>query len=279
MQYHSIDVLYKTLFLFFVSILLLLLEPRIEGIVFIRKGLNYLLTPAYVTVDWTVKQQNILFQFWGINRDRVKTTSQLKLENLLLKEEIRNLKQFKRENIVLKELLDYSKNNLNDNEIKVSKIIGGKVNSHIKELIFDLGLVDGIKEGMVIISDKGLVGQVIAVGISTGKILAITDPRHSVPVMVQRTKDRFILDGNGDDTTLSAIDLHTYINVREGDILLTSGLGGRFPPGIPVATVANIKEKERVSLRDLEATPLAQPRMVELIVVRNSLPYAELIYE
>ena len=274
-QQHRIGALYKTIFLFFISVLLLLLEPRIEGLGLIRKGVNYLLAPAYVTVDWVAKQQSSLSKFWTSNTQQISTIVQLESDNILLNEELWHLRQVQQENAELRKLWSYKQTHFNNTSIKVSRIIGGKVNSHIKELIFDLGQLDGVKDGMVVTSYEGLVGQVITVGISSSRALAITDARHSVPIMVQRSRDRFILDGTGADNILEATDLHTYINVKEGDILLTSGLGGRFPAGIPVAKVVAITDKERVSLRDLRAQPLAQPRVVELVMVREGVSYKE----
>ena len=272
---HRIGALYKSIFLFFISVLLLLLEPRVEGFGLIRKGVNYLLAPAYVTVDWVAKQQSSLSKFWTSNTQQISTIVQLESDNILLNEELWYLRQVQQENAELRKLWNYKQTHFNNTSIKVSRVIGGKVNSHIKELIFDLGQLDGVKDGMVVTSYNGLVGQVITVGISSSRVLAITDARHSVPIMVQRSRDRFILDGTGADDILEATDLHTYINVKEGDILLTSGLGGRFPAGIPVAKVVTITDKERVSLRDLRAQPLAQPRVVELVMVREGVSYKE----
>ncbi len=270
-----IDALYKLIFLSLISVLLLILEPRVPGIKAVRTGVNYGMAPLQIVVDWVVKQQNSWSHFLD---DKEYTSSRIiaiEKDNLLLNEQLNKLRQTANDNAKLKEILDYQERVTLSETLYVARVIGGQTNGINKQIIFDLGKIDGIEEGMVVRSATGLLGQVVSVGLGSGKVLLVTDPQHSVPVKVARSDSRFILDGLGKDKLVHAIDLHADIDVRNGDVLITSGLGGRFPPGIPVAQVSEIISKEKVSLRDLYARPLGKANVANFIIISEGLNYPE----
>ncbi len=270
-----IDALYKLIFLSLISVLLLILEPRVPGIKAVRTGVNYGMAPLQIVVDWVVKQQNSWSHFLD---DKEYTSSRIiaiEKDNLLLNEQLNKLRQTANDNAKLKEILDYQERVTLSETLYVARVIGGQTNGINKQIIFDLGKIDGIEEGMVVRSATGLLGQVVSVGLGSGKVLLVTDPQHSVPVKVARSDSRFILDGLGKDKLVHAIDLHADIDVRKGDVLITSGLGGRFPPGIPVAQVSEIISKEKVSLRDLYARPLGKANVANFIIISEGLNYPE----
>lgn len=253
----------------------MILEPRVAGIKAVRTVVNYGLAPLQSIVDGIIIQQNSWSLFLAAKEVNSQRIIQVEQENLLLRERLNRLGQVSRDNNELKELLDYKKVHNSDEKLHIARVIGGQTNSISKQILFDLGAIDGIKEGMIVVSATGLLGQVVSVGFGSSRVLLITDPLHSVPVKVARSNSRFILDGLGKDRLLNAIDLHADINVRKGDILLSSGLGGKFPPGIPIAKVSEIVNKERVSLRDLYAVSLGQPSIADFILIRSGLDYPE----
>ncbi len=253
------------------------MEPRVDGIKVLRVGINYGLAPLQSIVNGVIHQKSSWSLFLSskdVNSHRI---NEIERENLLLKEKLNRLRQVSNDNYQLRELLNYKEKINLDSELLVARVIGGQTNGISKQILFDLGKVDGIQEGMIVLSATGLLGQVISVGLGSSSALLITDPLHSVPVKVARNNKRFILDGLGKDRLLNAIDLHAGIDVRRGDILLTSGLGGKFPPGIPVASVSDVVKKERVSLRDLYAVSLGNPSISDFILIRAGLNYQELL--
>ena len=270
------DDLYKFIFFSLIAIVLIILEPKVAGLKGIRIVTNYALTPLHITVDWVVKQQASLTLFFSRGVENQQRIIKLEQENLLLKQSLSELSQTRRDNKELRRLLDYRGYEINTEHFYVARVIGGQIDGKRKEILLDLGSLDGIKESMVAIDTNGLLGQVIIAGLGTSRLLTITDPRHSVPVKVARNGDRFIIDGIGEDYSLYAVDLHADIDVKAGDILLTSGFGGLFPPDIPVAKVSRILDKPRVSLRDLYAKPLAKPHLAEFVIVKPGLEYEEL---
>ncbi len=103
------------------------------------------------------------------------------------------------------------------------------------QVVIDKGSVNGVYEGQPVISDKGVVGQVVAVAKLTSRVLLICDATDALPIQVLRNDIRVIAAGNGCTDDLQLEHLPANTDIRVGDVLVTSGLGGRFPEGYPVA--------------------------------------------
>jgi rod shape-determining protein MreC len=107
-----------------------------------------------------------------------------------------------------------------------------------------------------VINDQGVIGQVLHVGSTTSRVLLITDSSHGIPVRVLRNDLRAIASGSGELDKLELRNLPRNTDVQVGDLLVTSGLGGRFPEGYPVATVTRSDYVEGKPFAQVEAKPL-----------------------
>lgn len=107
-----------------------------------------------------------------------------------------------------------------------------------QRLMLDIGANQGVRVGQPVIDAGGLLGQVTEVKPTTASVLLLTDPDHAVPVQVVRTGMRLIVYGSADHLTLANIPRSA--DIRVGDVVQTSGIGGRFPPGFPVGTVTKL---------------------------------------
>jgi rod shape-determining protein MreC len=111
--------------------------------------------------------------------------------------------------------------------------------------------------GQAVLDDKGLIGQTTHVGPWSADVILITDPEHAVPVRIDRTGLRTIAVGAGDTTSLALPYLPANADVKSGDLLVTSGLGGVFPEGYPVARVTEVHRDAVQPLAQVRAAPLA----------------------
>ena len=187
---------------------------------------------------------------------------QLELENkalhreLFLKNsELLMLGQFKQENARLRELLGSP---LRQDEHKmVTQVISTGTDPYTDQMVIDKGSVNGVYEGQPVISDKGVVGQVIAVGKVTSRVLLICDASHALPIQVLRNDIRVIAAGNGCTEDLQLEHLPGNTDIRVGDVLVTSGLGGRFPEGYPVGVVSSVKVDTQRAYTVIQARPTA----------------------
>ena len=119
----------------------------------------------------------------------------------------------------------------------------------------------------------GLMGQVTATTPTTASVLLLTDPDHAVPVAVARSGIRLVVYGSGRNDALHLADVPLSADVRAGDQLLTSGLGGRFPPGFAVGTVGTLRPDDSRAFLEADVTPAAQlDRGRDVLLLRGYKP-------
>lgn len=190
------------------------------------------------------------------------TREQLELENRALRQELllKNsdtllLGQFKQENARLRELLGSP---LRQDEHKmVTQVISTLPDPYSDQVVIDKGSNSGVYFGQPIISDKGVVGQVVAVGKMSSRVLLICNASHALPIQVLRNDIRVLAAGNGCTDDLQLEHLPANTDIRVGDVLVTSGLGGRFPEGYPVAVVSSVKVDNQRAYTVIKARPTA----------------------
>ena len=138
-----------------------------------------------------------------------------------------------------------------------AEIVNVQLSSLRQHLLIDRGGVNGVFKGQAVLDDKGLIGQTIHVGPWSAEVILITDPEHAVPVRIERTGLRTIAVGAADTTSLALPYLPANADIKSGDLLVTSGLGGVFPEGYPVARVTEVHRDAVQPLAQVRAAPLA----------------------
>lgn len=128
--------------------------------------------------------------------------------------------------------------------VRLASIIDVDLDPSRQRVELDLGARDGVQVGQALIDAHGLLGQVIAVTPLHASALLVTDPDHAVPVQVVRTGLRLIAYGTGERDNLEVRDIPQSGDIRVGDQLVTSGIGGHFPAGFPVGTVSSVRQDE-----------------------------------
>ncbi len=190
------------------------------------------------------------------SRDQLELENRTLRQELLLKNsELLMLGQYKQENARLRELLGSPLRQ--DEQKMVTQVISTVNDPHSDQVVIDKGSVNGVYEGQPVISDKGVVGQVVAVAKLTSRVLLICDATHALPIQVLRNDIRVIAAGNGCTDDLQLEHLPANTDIRVGDVLVTSGLGGRFPEGYPVAVVSSVKLDTQRAYTVIQARPTA----------------------
>jgi len=177
--------------------------------------------------------------------DNLIDTNKLQIENKVLKEQLREknadlllLDQLKVENQRLRLLLNSPLRT--DEYKKIAEILTTETDIYRQQVVINQGQSDGVYVGQPIIDEKGVVGQVIAVGETSSRVLLLSDVTHSIPVQVLRNDVRVIASGTGRSDELMLDNVPRSVDILKGDLLVTSGLGGRFPEGYPVGIVENV---------------------------------------
>jgi rod shape-determining protein MreC len=138
-----------------------------------------------------------------------------------------------------------------------AEIVSIQQTSLRQKLLINRGAVNGVFAAQAVLDDKGLIGQTTHVGPWSADVILITDPEHAVPVRVERTGLRTIAVGAGDASSLALPYLPGNADIKPGDLLVTSGLGGVFPEGYPVAKITEVHRDAVQPLAQVRAQPLA----------------------
>jgi rod shape-determining protein MreC len=156
-------------------------------------------------------------------------------------------------------------------------VIGTESTTLRQRLVVDRGAANGVFKGQAVVAGEGLLGQTLRVGPWSTEIILVTDPEHAIPVQVVRNGLRTLAVGSGDPETLTLPYLPIQSDIKEGDMLVTSGLGGVFPHGYPVARISQVRRDGTSPLAQVRATPLAaldRDRIVSFVWFREAHPAA-----
>ncbi|WP_159016705.1 rod shape-determining protein MreC [Cognatiluteimonas profundi] len=143
-------------------------------------------------------------------------------------------------------------------DVQLAPILNIDLDPTRQRLVLDAGSRDGVQVGQSVIDAGGLLGQIIAVEQGTATVLLITDPDHAVPVVVARTGVRLVAYGKGRSDRMELVNIPLSSDIKPGDSIVTSGLGGRFPAGFPVGTVRELRPDDSHAFLVGELKPAAQ---------------------
>lgn len=238
---------------------------------------GYLSTPRYIVdvmllpVKWVVDIPSSVTSWSSkafASRDALlDENAYLKAQSLILQRKVQKLHSLTTENIRLRELLNASEL-INETAI-VAELIGVDPDPFSLQLIINKGSKDGVYEGQALLDAYGLMGQVIQVGLYSSRVLLIADTSHAIPVQVNRNGVRAIAVGTGSLEELELIYVANTADIIKGDLLTSSGLGGRFPKGYPVAVVDSIRHdpgKPFAIIKVIPSAKLDKSRHVMLVV-------------
>lgn len=137
-----------------------------------------------------------------------------------------------------------------------AEVVDVELSNLRQRLLINRGAHNGVFRGQAVMDNYGLLGQTIRVGPWSSEVILISDPEHAVPVEIARTGVHTTATGTSDPDSLNLPDLPANADVKPGDLLLTSGLGGVFPQGYPVARIADVR-RDAAQTAQFRATPLA----------------------
>jgi len=179
----------------------------------------------------------------------------LRQELLVYRGQLQRMAAISAENARLRNLLNATE--LLKDRVLVTELVGVSTDPVSHTIIINRGAADGAYQGQPVLDDRGLMGQLVDVHQHTSKVLLITDNTHALPVQVIRNGVRAIAEGSGDFRRLYLRFVSPTVDIREGDQLVSSGLGGRFPVGYPVGDVLSIHRDPGQPFLTVEVEPAA----------------------
>jgi rod shape-determining protein MreC len=158
-----------------------------------------------------------------------------------------------------------------------AEIISAEFSGLRQRFVIARGARDGVFKGQAVLGASGVLGQVLRTGPFSAEVMLLTDPEHAMPVMVARNGLRTLAVGSGTTRTLTLPYLPAQSDVVEGDLLVSSGLGGVFPAGMPVATVTRVRRDGNNALATIDArmaAPVDHDREVAIVWFNPANPAA-----
>ncbi|MBO8132754.1 rod shape-determining protein MreC [Dickeya fangzhongdai] len=247
------------------AIVIIFADSRLGTFVKIRTYMDTAVSPFYFLANGPRAMLDNLSANLTSREQLERENTALRQELLLKNSDLLLLGQFRQENARLRELLGSP---LRQEEQKmVTQVLSSGSDPYSDQVVIDKGNVNGVYEGQPVISDKGVVGQVVAVGQFTSRVLLICDASHALPIQVLRNDIRVIAAGNGCTEDLQLEHLPNNTDIRVGDVLVTSGLGGRFPEGYPVAVVSSVKVDTQRAYTVIQARPTAELQRLRYLLL------------
>ncbi|WP_348529614.1 rod shape-determining protein MreC [Pseudomonas sp. RGM2987] len=263
----------RLLVLAVLSVALMVVDARFTLLKPVRSQMSLVLMESYWITDLPQRLwQGVASQF-GSRTELVAENEKLKTENLLLQGRMQKLAALTEQNVRLRELLNSSA--LVNEKVEVAELIGMDPNPFTHRILINKGERDGVVLGQPVLDARGLMGQVVELMPYTSRVLLLTDTTHSIPVQVNRNGLRAIASGTGNPERLELRHVADTADIKEGDLLVSSGLGQRFPAGYPVATVKEVIHDSGQPFAIVRAVPTAalnRSRYLLLVFSDNRTP-------
>nr|MDL2420383.1 rod shape-determining protein MreC [Pseudomonas sp. BGr12] len=245
----------RVLVLVVLAITLMVVDARFTLLKPVRSQMGLVLMESYHVTDLPQSLFAGIASQFGSRTELIAENEKLKTEALLMQGRVQKLAALTEQNVRLRELLNSSA--LVNEKVEVAELIGVDPNPFTHRILINKGERDGVVLGQPVLDARGLMGQVVELMPYTARVLLLTDTTHSIPVQVNRNGLRAIASGTGNPERLELRHVADTADIKEGDLLVSSGLGQRFPAGYPVATVKEVIHDSGQPFAIVRAIPTA----------------------
>lgn len=255
----------RFLVLFVFSIVILVIDHKNDKLDPLRRTLSAAVHPLRIAVDAPGSIWHWATDGMTDRKDLQVDNARLHAERLLTNARLQRYSALEAENARLRDMLEATAR-VTD-RVRVAELMSVSANPYRHSIVINKGTRAGVYNGQSMIDSNGVVGQVIEAGLLTAQCLLISDPEHALPVEINRNGLRTIAIGTGAYDRLNLPFLPNNADVREGDLLITSGLGGAFPAGYPVAVVTDVTRIPAEPFASVAAKPSARLNQVREVML------------
>lgn len=219
-------------------------------------ALSTIFSPFQYVTNSSIDLTNFIIESTYSNNKMRSINNKLHQKNLKYAASLQQYNNLLYENSRLRKLLNTTTN------IKyitlVADVIKSEQDPYRRQIIINRGKNDGIFLGQTVIDEYGILGQVSQVNFFTSRVVLISDLSHLIPVKIVRNGLRSIAKGTGSSKIIELLYIQNDSDVKVGDLLVASGLGGKFPKGYPIAKIISIKKKASDPFYKIKSLPIAQ---------------------
>jgi rod shape-determining protein MreC len=221
-----------------------------------RSSLSVIVVPLQYVVAEPIRLVNLVVSDFSTQQQLAQKNARLNAELVLLQAKLQKQGAIEMENKWLHSLLQ-SAAQTND-KVAEAQLLAISPNPFIKQIVLDKGSKDDVYVGQPVLDVYGVIGQVIQVGYFTSRVMLVTDSQSSIPVQIKRNGIRAITKGQGSSDLLKLQNVPDTVDVKKGDLLITSGLGRLYPFGCPVGRVVTVAHNPGESFADITVEPVAR---------------------
>lgn len=226
---------------------------------------SVIFTPMYYIANAPTDFASNFYNYIENSAVLIDENQQLKYEKLQLEGMLQKFTSLKQENQRLRELLKSSEK-VSD-KLLVAELLHVSTEPGMQQFVLNQGLNKSVFVGQAVIDSNGVVGQIMSVNHFTSRVLLITDLEHAIPIEVLRNNYRAIAVGVGDRQNLELINVPNTVDIIVGDLLVSSGLGRRFPSGYPVGKVISIDKNPSLPFAKIIVEPIAKLNQIREVLL------------
>ncbi len=228
----------RLMFYIVLCMVLMTLDYRGHWVERVRDWASLLVEPIWLVVEAPSRVSQSVAERWEDRSELLTERDTLQLELNQSRARLLIFAELERENQRLRELLDATATI--DREFRAVELRELDLNPYSHRLLVDRGAGEGLRVGQAVMDASGLVGQVDEVFVHSASVILLSDPDHALPVEIERSRLRTIAYGSGRSGEIRLDDLPMNADIQTGDVVLSSGLGGRFQAGLPVADIVEV---------------------------------------
>ncbi|MCB1765535.1 MAG: rod shape-determining protein MreC [Candidatus Competibacteraceae bacterium] len=253
------------------SIILMTVDHRYQTLDDMRDVLSTMVYPLHYLVRLPTDAGNWLSENLA-NRDALlEENARLREKQVFLNVQLQRLTVLEAENRRLRSLLESAVNT--PERVLIAELLAVDFDPYRHHILLNRGRRHGVYVGQPVLDQHGVIGQIIRADPLTATAILITDPNHALPIQINRTGVRTLALGTGDFQKLELPHIPNNEDVKVGDLLVTSGMGGRFPRGYPVGTVTTVEFDPGSPFAHIIAKPVAQlDRIREVMLLESESP-------
>ena len=260
----------RLVFFSLLSLLLMFVDARYRYLESVRSALSVLVYPFQRMASAPGDLWHMVDDYFVLHSDLVRDNTQLRQQHTMDQEHLLQFQALQSENQHLRQLLDVRQHA--DYPTQLAEIAYTERDIFNRKLFLDKGAQANVQPGQVVMDDSGVVGQVTRVYPWLSEVTLVTDKDHAVPVQVLRNGLHAVVFGSGDTSDLALRYMPISADLHEGDLLVTSGIDGTYPPGLPVARISHIERDPAYPFARIVCVPVAGVDRQRQLLILQGLP-------
>ncbi len=260
----------RLVFFLLLSLLLMFVDARYKYLESLRSGLSVVVYPFQRIAAAPGELWQLADDYFTLHSNLIRDNTQLRQQHTIDQERLLRLQALQAENEHLRKLLDVQQHA--DYPMQLAEIAYTERDIFKRKLFLDKGSEANVQPGQVVMDDSGVVGQVTRVYPWLSEVTLITDKDHAVPVQILRNGLHAVVFGSGDTSDLALRYMPVSADLQEGDLLVTSGIDGTYPPGLPVAVIGHIERDPAYPFARVICSPVAGVDRQRQLLILQGLP-------